>query len=412
MARTSLHWFTALASIALAGNTVVACKVTADPQAAEAGGSDGNPGGGGAPGAPADDDDDGFVGDGMGAPDGCDPPCAALEVCSVADQCIDPGTCLADGDCLEGTVCDEATMACVPGGGCGGKEAKAAPVAPNMLIVLDRSCSMTEPLGGGQNKWEVAVAAINAMTSSFEGKVRFGLTLFPDLDGPECEQGTIPIPVAEGNEEQIQTLLTGALQWGETYYPQGPCVTNIDTAMSQATTEPAFADKDRESYALLITDGQQNYGCDAGGGDAGTKATIADLLASKGVSTFVLGFGGEVDPETLSQFAEAGGVPAAGATKYHDAQDAASLESALAAIADKTMACTFALDEAPPDATEIYVFFDDTTTVPRDSAHVSGWDYDPVTQQVTFYGEHCEMLKAGEVTDVDIVFGCAEPVAD
>ncbi|MBK8258695.1 MAG: VWA domain-containing protein [Polyangiaceae bacterium] len=350
----------------------------------------------------------GTAGSGAGIPGGCEPACVEPQICSVAGQCIDPGTCLKDGDCPEGTVCDTNTKTCVPGGGCGGKEAKAEAVAPNLLIVLDRSCSMTQAAGGG-TKWEVAVAAIQNMTAVFNGKIRFGLSMFPDLVDPQCQQADIIVPVAPATEMTISDMLGAALQQNDPYFPNGPCVTNIDTAMEQATTEPAFLDPDRDSYVLLITDGKQSSGCSAAGGDNGTTMIIQNLHDMMGVPTFVLGFGNGIDPAQMNTFADAGGVPAGDPTKYYDASDQMSLDAALTTIANKTLGCTFSLDEMPPNPDEIFVFFDNTTKVAKDPTHAMGWDYDPATNQITFYGPTCDSLKAGEITDVDIVFGCDEP---
>ena len=346
-----------------------------------------------------------------GVATGCDPACVDPQVCSVTGVCIDKGTCLGDGDCGAGTICDVPTKTCVPGGMCGAQEAKADAVAPNILIVLDRSCSMTAKVNG-VSKWEIAVKAIQTMTTTYTGKIRFGLTMFPDLVAPSCEQDVIPIPVAPGTEAAISTMLGDALVNNDPYFPDGPCVTNIDTAMQQATTEPAFTDPDRDSYALLITDGKQSSGCNAAGADAGTTMIIKTLHDTQMVPTFVLGFGGEVDPAQMDIFAEAGGVPSAGASKYYDASDQASLDMALTTIANKTLGCTFVLQEVPPNPDEIYVFFDNVTSVLRDATHMKGWDYDAGSNQVTFYGQQCEDLKAGVVTDVDIVFGCNEPTPD
>ena len=73
------------------------------------------------------------------------------------------------------------------------EESTAESVPPNLLVVLDRSCSMTAMVGG-QTKWQIAVAALSTMTTAYGGKIRFGLTLFPDLDAPDCQQSTIEIP--------------------------------------------------------------------------------------------------------------------------------------------------------------------------------------------------------------------------
>jgi hypothetical protein len=305
-----------------------------------------------------------------------------------------------------GTECDPVTKKCVPGGQCGGEVIQGTLVAPNILIVLDRSCSMQTAVNN-KPKWTIAVDAIKAMTTSFNGKVRFGLTMFPDTDANQCTQAAkIPIPVAPGNEVSIQTTLTKALQTADPNYPDGPCVTNIDTAVQQAATEPAFKDNTRKSFALLLTDGAQ-AGCSAGGGDPGTVQTIGQMKQA-GVSTFVVGFGGAVDKAALDSFAVAGGVPVNGPNKYYDAADQKSLDKALQTIASQTLGCTFKLGKVPPDPSKLFVFAD-KVQLPRDPNKTMGWEYDPQTNSVTIYGKSCDDLKVGVIKVVDIVYGCPKP---
>lgn len=336
---------------------------------------------------------------------GCNPACVAPQICSAANVCVDPGKCAGDGDCEPGTICDVQQGICVPGG-CNATEIVAKAVPPNMLIVLDRSCSMTNAVGNS-TKWDIAVAALNKMTTDFAGKIRFGMTLFPDLVATACAQDTIPIPVADGNEPAIQDLLTKSLAKADKYFPDGPCVTNIDTAMLQASGEPAFLDVDRDSYALLVSDGKQSADCGGNAGDAKTEQYIGDLFG-KGVPTFVIGFAVGVDSTQMDKFAAAGGVPASGATKFYDAADAASLDLALKTIAAKTLSCSYALEMKPPTPDEIFVFLNDTKVV-KDPTHMNGWDYDAATNQVIFYGQACDDLKNGVVDDIDIVLGCDAP---
>lgn len=349
-----------------------------------------------------------------GSGSACDPACQAPQFCSVTRVCLDPGSCAADGDCTEpGKVCDLQTNTCVPGGACGSQEILATPVAPNLLIALDRSCSMDNNVTGtGMTKWAISIAAIDTMLTSYANQIRFGLTLFPDRgDGAQCQQNApFPFYVGPGNEAAISALLNAALDPADNNFPDGPCVTNIDTAMEQAATDPGLADPERDSYILLLTDGKQ-AGCNAAGGDAGTTTIIDDLFQNKGVGTFVLGFGSGVDPAQLDIFANAGGVPSTGANQFYDAADQMSLDAALNTIANKTLGCSFTLDQVPPNPEEIYVF-QNNMKVGRDPTHMSGWDYDPATNQVTFYGANCDDLKAGVVTDVDIVLGCDQPTPD
>src|SRR5690349_9137126 len=81
-----------------------------------------------------------------------------------------------DNDCPAGTICDIPTSTCVPGGGCAGQEIMADIVPPNLLVVLDRSCSMTQMVSG-KTKWQIAVDALNKLTTDYAMKIRFGLTL-------------------------------------------------------------------------------------------------------------------------------------------------------------------------------------------------------------------------------------------
>jgi len=338
-----------------------------------------------------------------------DGDCADADFCSVNGTCIPDGTCAVDEDCLPGMECD-ASNTCVPGGECGATEVTIEPVPPNMLIALDRSCSMRNN-AGGVPKWTSAVTAINQLTTNFAGDIRWGLTLFPDTATPNCEQATIPIPVAPGNETAIQTLLTSSLMTSDPNYPDGPCVTNIDTAMQQAATAPALDDPTRKSFVMLITDGMQ-AGCSAAGGDNGTEMIISDLNTMRDVKTFVVGFGGATDAAQMDMFAVNGGTALPQSPRYYQADDAMELEMALAAIADLVLGCEFVLVDPPADLQELYAFFDNVTSVPRDPTHMNGWDYDPATMTITFYGSYCDQLSAGQVTDVDIVYGCAGPTPD
>lgn len=337
--------------------------------------------------------------------------CTGTKFCSGNGTCIDTGTCAVNQDCEAGLECDPATSTCVPGGGCGAQEFEIEAVAPNMFISLDRSCSMTASGGGGQTKWQIAVAAMNQLLTDFNGKIRWGLGLFPDIITPACNQDAPQFAVADGNEAGMQTLLTSALTNSDPYFPNGPCVTNIDTAVQQASLEPAFADPTRPSFVMLMTDGAQ-AGCSAAGGNAGTTSIIAGMLTA-GVKTFVIGFGTGVNAAQLNAFADAGGAPkndpANPTQHYYQADDAASLKSVFDTIAGSILGCTFTLNSVPPDASKVFVFFDNVK-LPRDTTHTAGWDYDPATNQITFYGVDCDKLKAQQVQDVDVVFGCDTPI--
>ena len=342
-------------------------------------------------------------------PPKCNPPCPAGKVCSHAGVCLNKGECAHHDDCPKGYVCDFGTKKCVPTNNCGSMKLVADAVAPNLLIDLDRSCSMTAKVKlTGKTKWQIAVDAMKKVMATNNGKIRFGLTLFPDTVKPHCTQAQFAVPVGPGNEAKIAALLTAALVKKAPNYPDGPCVTNIDTAMKQAADHKPLADTTRDNFVVLITDGAQ-YGCSTAGSNKGTLAIIT-ALALKKVYTFVVGFGSGVNHKWLNIFAVAGGKPTSDPKyKYYKAENQATLDAAMAAIAKATMGCVYKLKKVPPTMNKIYVFFD-KKSVANDAKN--GWDYDAKTNQVTFYGVACAMLKAGKVKDLDIVYGCNKPSSD
>lgn len=293
------------------------------------------------------------------------------------------------------------------GRSCGAERVRADVVPPNLLIALDRSCSMRRRVGT-RSKWQIAIDAITQLAGSFKGRIRFGLSLFPDREPGKCTQGAVTIPVAAGKESAITALLKRATSRTDRLYPNGPCITNIDTAMKQAADHKPLRDTTRESYVLLITDGAQ-YGCSAAGGDKGTTKLITDLYQKRKVATFVVGFGGAVDAKQLEIFAAAGGRPASGATKYYKAEDQASLTKALKVIGTNAFGCVMTLKKVPAKLSDLWVLFD-KKPIKRDTAHSDGWDYDRSKNRLTFYGASCKSLKNDKVKTVDILFSCgSEP---
>lgn len=291
-------------------------------------------------------------------------------------------------------------------GACGSEAIALEVVAPNLLIVLDRSCSM-KIKAGAKSKWAIAVAALNTLLAKHAKQIRFGLTLFPDTTGASCKQDAIPVPPEAATGPTIQALLTAALSPSDPNHPNGPCVTNIDTGMQQAAAAPALDDPGRPGFALLISDGGQAL-CAEAGGDAGTTETISELR-KRGVSTFVVGFGSAVDGKQLNLFADAGGKPSGDpSVRYFKAEDEAGLDAALATIARQAVGCVLHLKKVPASLDQLHVFFD-KQPVARDPAHLDGWDYDAAKNLLSFYGKACGELERGAVSGVDVVYGCKKP---
>jgi hypothetical protein len=377
---------------------------------AQAGGVGGAAAGSGASTGGASGGSAGGATGGTGGSATCTPACTSPKICSVKGTCISPGACAADGDCPGGKTCDLATKTCVIGSTCGVTEIKSDIVPPNLLIVLDRSCTMKGEIDG-KSKWELAVGALDGLVGAYAGKLRFGLTLFPDSVDPKCEQAKFLLPPKNGNEAAIQALLTAGLDASDKSHPGSPCVTNGAQTMKQASTEPSLADKTRKSYFVLVTDGLTQQVCDLTGAPEGTVKILENLAQKQGVPTYVIGFGsGQIDKAELNNFAVAGGVPTSDPAdpsfKYYRAENGAALQAALTVIAQKSLGCEYKLASVPPDTKNVHVFFDKSAEVAQDPSHKDGWDYDAATNQVVFHGAACTSLKEGAVAAVDIVLGC------
>lgn len=291
-------------------------------------------------------------------------------------------------------------------GGCGSQHVDLSYVPPNLMFVLDRSCSMRNDLAGTMtSKWQAAVDAITHVIGTYDPQIRWGATLFPDTTGQSCSQDAIPVPLGAGNGSTISSMLSASLDPANALYPAGPCVTNIDTGLEQAATDPGLTDPARKSYLMLVTDGAQSS-CNAGGGNTGSLAAVQDLY-QHGVATFVVGFGSQVNATFLNQVADAGGVALTGTTRYYQADTASDLDQAFQTIGNLVVSCTYKVDPPPPDLSQTYVIFDHATLVPQDASN--GWTYDPATQLLTLHGSACTALETHSVGAIDLVFGCPSP---
>jgi hypothetical protein len=349
-----------------------------------------------------------------GDPCATDGDCAPGEVCLPGSgECGPAGGCIIDADCPEGQICEDGV--CMIGGDCGGFEFSIEAVPPNLLILLDRSGSMNGDVPDTDlNRWEVAKLAIEQVTTSFDDKIRFGLGTYSACVGNGCSAGTVVVPIADQNAGAINGFLATTVGAGsndgqgvdndgliEYLCDSGDPETSTGKSLQAQVGNPTLQDLERDNAILLITDGAESGECIDDGNDGPTAA--GNLFGqSTPVKVFAVGFGGANLGE-IDDIAEAGGTM----TGYL-ADQADELDLALEQIANAVATCTFELDQVPPDANEIFVFFDkDPAGVPSDPNN--GWTYDPMTNTVTFHGAACDAIKGGTVVDIDIVYGCNEP---
>jgi hypothetical protein len=379
------------------------------------GGSSGTSGFGGSGGASCQNQDDCSPGtycstskvcvaDGKCAANGdCTPP----QVCGQGSStCLDPGTCTATGDCPANQVCDTSTGLCTLGGECGKVEFNK--VAPNVMIMLDRSCSM-ESDAGGQPRWTVAKSAIQTVTQSYDADIRFGLATYSACLPGGCSAGSVVVPIAPSSAAAINGFLADKLAQGsgngqnqsgggvQYLCDSGDPETSTGKSLNALVGDSSLQDTTRANAVLLLTDGEESGACVDNGidGPAGAGALLAQTPS---VRTFVVGLG--VNAASVNAIAQAGGTG-----QLISANNQAELTAALDGIALAISSCDFALGSMPPDPTKLNVYFNgDPSGVPEDPTN--GWSYDPATNTIHFHGTSCDQITNKQVSSIVVGYGC------
>jgi Mg-chelatase subunit ChlD len=313
---------------------------------------------------------------------------------------------------------------------CEAVHVNANPATPDMLIVLDRSGSMTE---GG--RWMPSVSALRRVTMELQSSIRFGLAMFPDpasappnlandllmclaAADPQacidmltatvvnvCAPGKMVVPVAIDNAAAIGQAFDMTAPAGGT--PTGETLQSLVDTFGAPQTNP-----DEETIArfvLLVTDGQPT--CPAGMGMETTQPDIdlansaIDAFTARGVRTYVIGYdtsgpGNEMFAAVLDGFAQRGGT---GDTMHRPVEDEQSLLTELQRIAGDVVSCSFVLDEAPPRADFVLVRLDGKQINLNDP---NGWML-VGDRNVQLTGTACETLKDGAPHSVDVEVRCS-----
>ena len=299
---------------------------------------------------------------------------------------------------------------------------------PDLMIVLDRSGSMSDPPGsGGASKWMQVTGALDATVMQLQSQIKFGLEYFPT--DSDCAVAAPDVPVGPNSGAAIAASI-GA------HMPDG--LTPTADAIHNATVSLMSVGDQNPKYILLATDGDptcsQTYNpnttctCPSGYTTMGTQCCIMTLCvpctdvggdpeadaktavseaAQSGVHTFVVGVATDTTSEaTLNDLAMRGMEPRPnGPPYYYLVTNQQDLVTTINMIAGQIISCSFMLQMVPPYPDQVTITANGQT-VPRDPTHMSGWDYGPGMNSIQFYGSYCQSLQNGMVMNVMAVFGC------
>ncbi|MGB0679848.1 MAG: vWA domain-containing protein, partial [Polyangiales bacterium] len=322
---------------------------------------------------------------------------------------------------------------------CGGSAFPVEAVPPNVMLVVDRSCSMRrllnpdpavgcfvnnpgDPRCKGTSaddpgmRWSVARQAVRTLTEDNELRARFGLLTFPQPNvGVVC--GFLP-SISLGFDfrraASINTQLTNENPF-LTCPPQIGETNTADALQGLNEQSAVFASAGRENVALLITDGMAFCNGEPRATTLSRVHAQARQLRANNVRLGVVAFGvqgafaGQIGQDffnSLNEIAEIGDLesPDPG-QKFWSANDPAALSSVLDHLVSESLSCSFHVQGTPPDGQDLFVTLNGEELTPSD---VDGWTYDAATQVVSLHGAPCAAFRRNEVSQLNVFFGCVE----
>ena len=256
---------------------------------------------------------------------------------------------------------------------CGGDLIELAATPPNVMLVLDKSGSMTNPDNDWDHdndsntadvsRWTSLHDTVDSLLTRYDDTVNFGAVLFPAADadhGGGAAQACLmedeaEVAVAPNNRETILATIPGRLSDTSGGTPARFGILNAVNHLTDITADGSRA-------IVLVTDGEAN--CIPGENDFAAEydseleTAVASAYADNGIPTYVVGIdidddnlSGD-DPRTLEEamndIADVGGVPRDGAERFYNVSDHNALQAALDDIAAR-VSCTVTLDEVPND---------------------------------------------------------------
>jgi hypothetical protein len=309
-----------------------------------------------------------------------------------------------------------------PDANCGARNKTAMKVAPDILILLDRSGSMNENSSnmmcggqgcGAESKWALMIPAITQVVSDTDTDVNWGLKFFPDSNASVCNVTTnAAVPIAPGNGAAITTAIMAATSanGGVMGFNGTPTRSGTAGAVSYMQTLTNMNPK----FILLATDGVPTcLNNSAGGDDSAGAVTAVEAARTAGFQTFVVGISttSATADATLSSMATAGGLPRAGTPTYYPVTSATDLADAIRTLIGVAATCTFQIGPPPTDdgstsLAKINVF-GDGVEIMRDTSRTNGYDYtDASMNSIEVHGPLCEQIMSGTIHDVTVTFGC------
>jgi hypothetical protein len=294
-----------------------------------------------------------------------------------------------------------------PEGLCGSTTISTNRAPTDVLIVLDRSGSMGESIGGDcycngaqggvaacqaknncTDRWSAVKTAIGS-TVAGNPHINWGLSFFSASGN--CGVSLRPqVLIGPVSGTAIQSLIGSTIP--NSYTPTA-------AAINAATTYLSGVNDDNTRTILLATDGNPNCGVGQQNDADDMPATLKaiDGAYGQGFQVFVVGIGPSAS--NLGQMAVHGGT-----TDFYPATSPEQLSEALAKISKIVSAtCTFEATQTPPDLSQVWVYVDKNLVAQNPA---NGWTFGATSSEIVLTGSYCDAMLAGVSEKVEILFGC------
>lgn len=295
---------------------------------------------------------------------------------------------------------------------CDSEETEVLPVPPSVLLILDKSGSMSMevwdhdemPQTVDVTRWYSLHQVVESVVTKFDAVVHFGVKLFPKIDaGSFVNQGAcivndgVEVPIAPMN---AQNVLAGI-----------PAIdfevlggTPMETGLKIGYTYLKGLDPATQRFAILVADGEISDTC-PGENFLEALDAVEQTYIGFGVPTYVVGV--DVDASTSEQLASlalVGGKPKPGPEPFYQTKNQLELDAAIEQIVKDTLSCVIAVDPAPSEPELFEVEIDGQPVAQAADCAGDGWVWTNEFSEIELCGAACDMLK--ETGKVKALYFC------
>ncbi|WAS94650.1 vWA domain-containing protein [Nannocystis punicea] len=295
---------------------------------------------------------------------------------------------------------------------CDSEETEVVPVPPSVLLILDKSGSMSmekwdhdaKPQTADVTRWYSLHQVVEGVVTMFDAMVHFGVKLYPKIDaGSFMNEGAcvvdpgVEVPIAPMNAAAVLAGIPAI-----DYQVLGG--TPMETGLKRGYEYLKTLDPGLQRFAILVADGEISDPCQ-GENFLEAQAAVEETFNDFDIPTYVVGI--DVDPSTSEQLATlaiAGGKPKPGPDPFYQTSNQNELQAAIQQIVKDTLSCVIAVDPAPSEPELFEVWIDGQPVPPVASCAEDGYFWSVPHTEVTLCGAACDLLK--ETGKVQALYFC------